>query len=133
MASQVLSPKDWYQLRHDTRGWSDPTNGEPFSCPCLKKGAFGWFPPPACADVALEQLRMARIKRQDSSHVFVMPRLLTLKWGRLKQLWKACGVILSVPAGCFLKSSWEYCEWTRNSGSKRNSTVKTCRVWNLRI
>ena len=94
---EVLAPKDWYQLGHDIRGWSDPSNGEPFSRPRLRKGVFGWFPPPACADVALEQLRMARIKRQDSSHVFVVPRLLTPKW--LKQLWKACDVVLSVPAG----------------------------------
>ena len=94
---EVLTPKDWYQLGHDIRGWADPKNGEPFSRPLLRKGVFGWFPPPSCADVALEQLRMARIKRQDSSHVFVVPRLLTPRW--LKQLWKACDVVLSVPAG----------------------------------
>ncbi len=62
---------------------------------------FGWFPPPAAADVALEQLPIARIKRQDSTHLIVIPRLLTPKW--LKQLWKACDIVLSVPAG---SSGW---------------------------
>jgi len=32
-------------------------------------------PPPAAADVALEQLRQARHKRQDSFHIFVCPKL----------------------------------------------------------
>jgi hypothetical protein len=37
--------------------------------------------------VALEELRKARIKRQDSMHIFVMPRLFTTKW--LNQIFKA--------------------------------------------
>ena len=49
------------------------------------------------ADVALEQLWMARTKKQNSTHVLLVCRLLTPKW--LKQLWKACDVVLSVPAG----------------------------------
>ena len=98
----VLTPEDWYELGHDIRGWTHPQDGDLFARPTLLKGCFVWAPPPAAADVALEQLRIARIKRQDSTHVFVVPRLLTPKW--LKQLWKACDIVLSVPAGTL---GWE--------------------------
>jgi hypothetical protein len=94
---EVLTPKDWYELGHGIRGWTQPSDDDSLARPILGKGIFGWFPPPGAADVALEQLRMARIKRQDSTHVFVVPRLLTPRW--LKQLWKACDVVLSVPVG----------------------------------
>jgi hypothetical protein len=94
---EVLTPLDWYELGHDIRGWTRPGIDCPFARPVLRKGVFGWFPPPAAADVAMEQLRIARIKRQDSTHVIVIPRLLTPKW--LKQLWKACDIVLSIPAG----------------------------------
>ena len=93
---QVLSPADWFQKGHDICGWK-VAEGEPINRPTIKPGVYGWFPPPAAADVALEQLRIARIKRQDSSHVFVCPRLLCPSW--LKQLNKACDLIFKVPVG----------------------------------
>jgi hypothetical protein len=70
---KCLEPKDWFQLGHDIVGRTPP--GDPlFQRPTLKVGVFGY--PPAAADVAIEQLRIARIKRQESSQVFVCPRLL---------------------------------------------------------
>jgi hypothetical protein len=48
--------------------------------------------------MALEELRKARIKRQDSMHIFVVPRLLTPEW--LKQTFKASDVVFQVPIGC---------------------------------
>jgi hypothetical protein len=48
--------------------------------------------------VALEELRRARIKRQDSIHIFVVPRLLTTEW--LKQIFKAADIVFQVPIGC---------------------------------
>jgi hypothetical protein len=93
----VLTPCDWYELGHDVRGWTHPGKDGLHARPVIRKGMFGWFPPPAAADVALEQLRIARIKRQDSTHLVVIPCLLTPKW--LKQLWKACDIVLSIPAG----------------------------------
>jgi hypothetical protein len=60
-------------------------------------GHFVWAPPPAAADVALEELRKAWIKRQESTHYFVCPRLLMPKW--LKQLWKTADLIIQIPAG----------------------------------
>jgi hypothetical protein len=56
-----------------------------------------WTPPPAAADVALEELQKARIKRQDSTYFFVCPRLMSPKWK--KQLWKMADLIISIPPG----------------------------------
>ena len=93
---EVLTPGDWFQKGHDIHGWRKAEN-EPFSRPIIKAGIYGWFPPPAAADVALEQLRIARIKRQDSFHVFVCPRLFLPSWR--KQLGKACDLVFSLPVG----------------------------------
>ena len=94
---EALAPADWFGLGHDIRGWTHPQPGDVFSRPILRKGVFGWFPPPAAADAAMEQMRVARIKRQDSTHVFVVPRLLTPNW--LKQMHKACDIVLTIPTG----------------------------------
>ena len=89
----VLSLADWFQKGHDTRGWKK-AKGEPFLCPVITAGVHGWFPPPAAADVALEQLKIARNKQQDSTHVFVCPRLLSSMWR--KQMKKACDFSITV-------------------------------------
>jgi hypothetical protein len=93
---ECLEPIDWFQLGHDIRGWTLPP-GDLFQRPIIGAGVFAWFPPPAAADVAIEQLRIARIKRQDSTHVFVCPRLMTPQW--LKQVHKACDIVFVVPIG----------------------------------
>ena len=65
--------------------------------PIVKSGTWIWAPAPAAADAALEELRKARHKRQDSLHVFVCPRLLAPRWRKL--LHKAADVVLTLPAG----------------------------------
>jgi hypothetical protein len=45
----------------------------------------------------MEELRKARIKRKDSPHVFVCPRLLKPEWFR--QLYKESDIVFDVPAG----------------------------------
>jgi hypothetical protein len=47
--------------------------------------------------VALEELQKARIKRQNSLHVFVVPRLMKPYWFR--QLYKTVDVVFDVPPG----------------------------------
>jgi hypothetical protein len=93
---ECLEPFDWFQLGHDIRGWTQ-SPGDLFQRPKIGAGFFAWFPPPAAADVAIEQLRIARIKRQESTHVFVCPRLMTPQW--LKQVHKACDIVFTVPIG----------------------------------
>ena len=61
------------------------------------KGSYVWAPPPAAADVALEELRKALIKRQDSTHFFICPRLMTTDW--LKQLYKVSDLMFHVLPG----------------------------------
>ena len=56
-----------------------------------------WMPAPMAAEVALAELRKARIKRQQSSHVFVCPRLCTSQW--LRHLFKAADFVFEVPVG----------------------------------
>jgi hypothetical protein len=60
-------------------------------------GKFIWDPPPGAAAVAIEELRKARIKRQDSTHVFICPWLLKPEWYR--QLYKAADLVFDVCLG----------------------------------
>ncbi len=78
-------------------GGGREAEGEPVQRPVIKAGVDGWVPPRAAADVALEQLRIARIKRQDSTHVFVCPQLFCPMWR--KQMSKACDLIFRIPVG----------------------------------
>ena len=69
-----------------------------FERPVLHEGRnYVWIPPPYAADIALAELRKARIKRQSSTHLFVCPRLYCPLW--LKQLYKAADVVLEFPPG----------------------------------
>jgi len=58
---------------------------------------FLWAPPPAAADVALEELTTSRHKRTCKNHVFVCPRLMTYRWRR--KLNKLADVVFEIPAG----------------------------------
>jgi hypothetical protein len=61
---QVLDPSGWFSTAH-------------------AQGNFIWTPPPAAADVVMEQLSHARHKRPESLHIVVVPRLMTGRWRRL--------------------------------------------------
>jgi hypothetical protein len=74
---KVLTPKDWYQNGHDVRGWK---RGCHLDYPIFRAGSYLWQPAPAAAKFAIEELRQAWLKRQDSMHVFVCPCLFTTQW-----------------------------------------------------
>jgi hypothetical protein len=93
--AEFLEPCDWYERGHDFSGGSIDAKG--FWRPNISPGTFVWTPPPAAAMVALEELRKARIKRQDSLHVVVIPRLLKPEWFR--QLYKTCDLVFDIPPG----------------------------------
>ena len=91
--SLSLEPLDWFERGHDIVGWDRSMDG--FWRPKFETGKYIWAPPPGAADVALDELRKARIKRQESTHVFVCPRLMTPKW--MKQLYKVSDIVFEVP------------------------------------
>jgi hypothetical protein len=70
----VLSPKGGFERGHDHLGGE--VDAKEFWRHTIKPRTFVWSPAPAAASVAIEELRKARIKRQDSLHVFVCLRLL---------------------------------------------------------
>jgi hypothetical protein len=49
------------------------------------------------AEIAVEELRKARHKRQESMHLVVIPRLMHPHWR--KQLYKAADIVITLPAG----------------------------------
>jgi hypothetical protein len=65
--------------------------------PILESGLYLWTPPPAAAVNAIEELRRARLKRQESTHVLVCPRLMTPYWRR--QLHRVSDLVFEIPAG----------------------------------
>jgi hypothetical protein len=56
-----------------------------------------WLPPPAAADVVVEQLGEARHKRPCCLHVTIVPRLMTSRWR--KGLLKESDLEIVVPVG----------------------------------
>ena len=95
--AMLLTPMGWFGEGHDISGWTiDDESG--FDRPVLSEGrTYVWAPPPFAADVALAELRKARIKRQSSCHVVVCPRLCSPLW--IKQLYKASDVVIEIPSG----------------------------------
>ena len=89
-----LSPKDWYLRGHDLHGGD--YNEKKFWIPKVKKGTYVWSPPAAAAGPCLEELRKARMKRQQSRHIVIIHRLMTPTW--LKQINKAADCIFVIPA-----------------------------------
>ena len=87
-----LSPKQWFVEGHDIRFKKEKLGQRSMF---YESSTYVWSPPPAAAKVALEQLRYARIKRQRSIHVFLIPRLFYGIWR--EQLYKSMDLILIVP------------------------------------
>ena len=89
---EVLAPRDWFGKGHDVRSWYK-NRGHWY--PELRSGTYLWQPPPAAARFAVEEIRKARLKRQDSTHVFVCPRLMTPYWRR--HLHKVADIVFELP------------------------------------
>ena len=58
---QILRPEGWFTHGHGN-------------------GSYVWAPPPAAADVVVEQLAQARHKRSRSFHLVLVPGLMTAYW-----------------------------------------------------
>jgi hypothetical protein len=59
-----------------------------------------WSPPPAAADVALEQMAFSIHKRPYHTHLVMIPHLLTSHWRKF--LGKVCTLVVTVPLGSHL-------------------------------
>ena len=92
--SIFLSTRDWFLRGHDITGGF--YNDKKFWYPTISPGTYVWYPPPAAADVCLEELRKARMKRKGSLHIVIIQKLMTPIWR--KQLNKAADCIFSIPA-----------------------------------
>ena len=73
-----LSTAQWFSRAHDIIGGRKNLDG--VWIPEYRSGTFIWTPPPAGALSAIEQLRRARLKREASTHVFVVPKLMAPEW-----------------------------------------------------
>ena len=70
-------------------------NGDNIWIPRYKSGVFIWTPPPAGGLIAVEQLRRARLKREGSTHVIIIPRLMSPEWKR--QLFRVSDLFIELP------------------------------------
>lgn len=88
-----LDYEGWFERAHDIVGGGK--NGDGIWIPRYTTATYVWTPPPAAAQIAVEQLRRARLKRESSTHVFVVPRLMSPEWRR--QLFKVADLCLELP------------------------------------
>ena len=97
--AMLLDEMAWFQQGHDIEGWNKGY-GDGFGRPILATGdrTYIWMPAPLSAEVALAEMRKARIKRQSSAHVFVCPRLCSSQW--LRHLYRTADFVFEVPVGC---------------------------------
>lgn len=90
---QPLTPEGWFEKEQGATGGKLGPDG--IWIPEHREGTHLWAPPPAAADVAVEELICARHKRPGSMHIFVCPRLMMYQWR--KQLFKVADVAFEVP------------------------------------
>ena len=92
-----LSPEGWFEKGHGMAGGAKDDRGVWIPAHVSKGHTFLWTPPPAAADVALEELCKARHKRTDTYHVVAIPRLMQPRWRRLFN--KVCDFTFAVSPG----------------------------------
>ena len=97
-----LSEMDWFDVGHDIDGWEMGLDG--FERPVINQGrtSYVWSPRPYVTDIALSEMHTARIKRQQSTHIVVCPRLRSSLW--VRHLYKSADIVFEISAG---RSFWE--------------------------
>ena len=94
---ELLTPEGWFTRGHDLREDVNAANVEKLWMPSYQSGKYLWSPAPAAAAAAVEELRKARHQRVESTHVFIVPRLMTPLWR--KHLFKAADLVVVLPPG----------------------------------
>ena len=103
--TETLTYEGCFHKGHDLEGGYRDENGYWYNRE--RHSTFLWAPPLAATDVALEQLRITRIKRQMSTHCFICPRLMTSEW--MRQFHKAVDFAVEIPTGscCWPENMFE--------------------------
>ena len=99
LSLDFLRIEDWFTIGHDIVGGE--TNQDGVWMPKYQASVKVWTPPPALGQAAIEQLRQARLKRTESTHIFLLPRVFTSRWK--KQLHRAADLTIELP---FLPVYW---------------------------
>ena len=90
--AEFLTPKLWYSRGHDLTDGAIDKYG--YYVPKVKTGTFIWSPPLVAAHACLEEVRKARLKRQNSTHIILTPKLMTPMW--LKQFYKTVDILIPI-------------------------------------
>ena len=83
----------WYERGHDIIGGKH--NGDGIWEPEYEGGTYVWTPPPSAAIIAVEQLRRARLKRENSTHIMIVPKQMSPEWRR--QLFRVSDLCIELP------------------------------------
>ena len=97
--AEILEPGGWFISVHDldkVPGVKE-TNVEGHWIPYYCSGKIIWTPAPAAAFTAIVELQKSRQKRQHSTNMFIVPRLVTPFWR--KHLLKAANIVLELKLG----------------------------------
>ena len=91
---------DWLMsCAHNVAGWRTLEARDKFD-EAFEQGNFVWVPPPAIADVAVDQLCEACHIQTHTAHIFVCPALMSNRWR--KKLGKVADFVFSIPVGSVL-------------------------------
>ena len=99
-----LDYEGWFERGHDILGGKPNLDG--IWIPKYKSGTYVWTPPPAGGLIAVEQLRRARLKREVSTHVVIIPRLMSAEWK--KQLFKVSDLFIELPFDGFWNKEFQH-------------------------
>jgi hypothetical protein len=80
---KAFTPEGWFEKGHEISGGKLDEQKVWIPQHCKKDQMFLWAPPPAVADMAMEELLKSRHKRMDLLHVVLIPRLMAPRWRRL--------------------------------------------------
>jgi len=103
LKDRYLVELDWFNLGHDIVGGC--LNEENVWIPKYESGINIWCPAPAAGQHAIEQVRLARLKRTCSAHLFIIPRIFTCLWR--KQLYRCADIVFDLP--------FDNCLWTKEN------------------
>jgi len=89
-----LTPADWFERGHGIQGGHYDPRGLRYPKATADSWLL-WCPPPAAANVAIEELMFSRHKRNHINHFYIVPRLAMHLWR--KNMYKASDIVFEAP------------------------------------